>query len=134
MRPVVLLVEDAKESARLVFAALDGLFLELLHVDSIASAKTVLSQCKVSLVLLDQNLPDGTGVELIHWGNRSGLAQGGRPIPFLVYSSLPAVSGLKQTSPDFVLAGQLIKPVGAKSIRKRVTEALSSQGAVGTNL
>lgn len=68
----VLLLEDDPLVRRFVQAALDGMALELLTCGCLAEARETLSAQKVQLVLTDLHLPDGSGMDLLHWLREQG--------------------------------------------------------------
>lgn len=61
----VLIVEDEGDMCLLLNIILNGKEMELDHVKTIAAARTYLEQSKPDVVLLDNKLPDGFGVDFI---------------------------------------------------------------------
>jgi two-component system OmpR family response regulator len=61
----VLIIEDEGDMCLLLNILLDGKGLEVDHVQSIAAAEEYFLQEKPSLVLLDNRLPDGFGLDFI---------------------------------------------------------------------
>jgi two-component system, OmpR family, response regulator len=61
----VLIVEDEGDLCLLLNILLDGKGMEVEHVQSLAKAEEFLQQEHPSLVLLDNRLPDGFGVDFI---------------------------------------------------------------------
>jgi two-component system, OmpR family, response regulator len=61
----VLIVEDEGDLCLLLNILLDGKGMEVEHVQSLAKASAFLQQEEPSLVLLDNRLPDGFGVDFI---------------------------------------------------------------------
>lgn len=61
--PKVLLVEDTKETKRLVEQSI-GAFVELMWCENVASAWAAFAEESYDLVILDIELPDGDGVSL----------------------------------------------------------------------
>jgi DNA-binding response OmpR family regulator len=61
----VLIIEDEGDLCLLLNILLDGKGLEVDHVQSLAGAEEYLLQEKPSLVLLDNRLPDGFGIDFI---------------------------------------------------------------------
>src|SRR4051812_28135622 len=61
----VLIVEDEGDMCLLLNIMLTGEEMELEHVKSIAAAKQYLNTEKPSVVILDNKLPDGMGVDFI---------------------------------------------------------------------
>jgi DNA-binding response OmpR family regulator len=63
----VLVVDDDHELTSLVVEFLEGQGYDVLVAHSKAAAMTILERVTVSLVLLDLQLPDGNGAELMRW-------------------------------------------------------------------
>ncbi len=63
--PTILLVEDDPDDARVVFLAFEGLGAKIIHVRNGSDALEALQGQEVAACLVDQRLPDMTGVELI---------------------------------------------------------------------
>jgi two-component system, OmpR family, response regulator len=61
----VLIIEDEGDLCLLLNLLLDGEGMEVDHVQSLAKAEEYLLQEKPSLVLLDNRLPDGFGIDFI---------------------------------------------------------------------
>jgi DNA-binding response OmpR family regulator len=61
----VLIIEDEGDLCLLLNILLDGKGMEVEHVQSLAKAEEFLQQEQPSLVLLDNRLPDGFGVDFI---------------------------------------------------------------------
>lgn len=61
----VLIVEDEGDMCLLLNIILNGKEMELDHVKTIAAARTYLTTSKPDVVLLDNKLPDGFGVDFI---------------------------------------------------------------------
>jgi len=61
----VLIVEDEGEMCLLLNILLDDEEMELDHVKSLATASEYLSKEKPKVILLDNKLPDGFGIDLI---------------------------------------------------------------------
>jgi two-component system, OmpR family, response regulator len=61
----ILLVEDEGEMCLLLNLLLDKKEMEVDHVNSIAAAKKFLQKEQPTLILLDNRLPDGFGVDFI---------------------------------------------------------------------
>ncbi len=60
----ILLVEDTKEVHQMVQQALVGVSVELMWADGITKAKELLNANSFDLILLDIELPDGSGLNL----------------------------------------------------------------------
>lgn len=115
MKKSVLLVEDNVEICRLVTQAL-GDFVELLCVDTAASAKQVLSKKHFSLLLLDTKLPDESGIDFCR-NLREHEEFYDMPILFLTYQSevTEKVRSFEAGADDYIL-----KPVDPAELRARV--------------
>jgi two-component system, OmpR family, response regulator len=61
----VLIIEDEGDMCLLLNILLDGKGMEVDHVQSLAAAEEYLLQQKPSLILLDNRLPDGFGLDFI---------------------------------------------------------------------
>ena len=61
----VLIVEDEGDMCLLLNIILNGKEMELDHVKTIAAARTYLAKSQPDVVLLDNKLPDGFGVDFI---------------------------------------------------------------------
>ena len=61
----VLIIEDEGDMCLLLNILLNGKEMELEHVKTLAEAETYLQENKPSVVLLDNKLPDGFGVDFI---------------------------------------------------------------------
>ena len=61
----VLIIEDEGDLCLLLNLLLDGKGMEVDHVQSLAKAEEYLLQSAPSLILLDNRLPDGFGVDFI---------------------------------------------------------------------
>ncbi|MBA2746741.1 MAG: response regulator [Flavisolibacter sp.] len=61
----VLIIEDEGDMCLLLNILLDGKELDLDHVKSLASAEEYLLEGKPDVVILDNKLPDGFGVDFI---------------------------------------------------------------------
>ena len=61
----VLIVEDEADMCLLLNIILNGKDIQLDHVKSLAAAETYLQEEQPSVVLLDNQLPDGFGVDFI---------------------------------------------------------------------
>ena len=78
----ILHVEDDPDVVQVVAAVLEGVG-DVVRVASLAEARAALERDAFDLVLLDLDLPDGWGTDLIPWIARPG----GRPTPVLVFSA-----------------------------------------------
>jgi len=63
----VLIVEDEADMCLLLNILLDGKEMEVDHVKSLAKAQEYLSETSPDVVLLDNKLPDGFGVDFVQF-------------------------------------------------------------------
>ncbi len=63
----VLIIEDEGDMCLLLNILLNGKEMELEHVKNISSAQEYLSQQQPAVVILDNKLPDGFGVDFISY-------------------------------------------------------------------
>jgi two-component system, OmpR family, response regulator len=61
----VLIIEDEGDMCLLLNILLDGKEMELDHVKSLASARDYLKKTQPDVILLDNRLPDGWGIDFI---------------------------------------------------------------------
>jgi two-component system repressor protein LuxO len=117
-RPKVLLVEDDPTLSRLYVAYLERANVTPYHAASVAEAKTVLSEIRPSVVLLDLILPDGHGFEVLQ-----ALRDGESDAPVIVCTSggsiSSAVESMRAGAYDF-----LVKPFSPERLQVTLTNAL----------
>ncbi len=63
----VLIIEDEADMCLLLNILLDGKEMEIDHVKSLAKAKEYLTETAPDVVLLDNKLPDGFGVDFVQF-------------------------------------------------------------------
>lgn len=63
----ILIIEDEGEMCLILNLILDGMDMELDHVKTLQSASEYLQKEKPSVVILDNQLPDGLGVDFISY-------------------------------------------------------------------
>jgi two-component system, OmpR family, response regulator len=63
----VLIIEDEADMCLLLNILLDGKEMEIDHVKSLAKAQEYLSETSPDVVLLDNKLPDGFGVDFVQY-------------------------------------------------------------------
>ncbi len=63
----VLIIEDEADMCLLLNILLDGKEMEVDHVKSLAKAQEYLSETSPDVVLLDNKLPDGFGVDFVQF-------------------------------------------------------------------
>lgn len=67
----ILVIEDEGEMCLLLNLILDGQGMSVDHVNSLSAAKAFLEKEVPSLILLDNRLPDGLGVDFISYIKKS---------------------------------------------------------------
>ncbi len=67
----VLIIEDEGDICLLLNIMLKGKNIDLEHVNSLSGAKEYLSKTSPSLILLDNKLPDGFGMDFIQYIKRN---------------------------------------------------------------
>lgn len=96
---VVLLVEDEPPLRTIIARNLIARGHTLVAVDSVGDAITAMCTCLPHVILLDVNLPDGTGWEVLRW-----LRAVGHRVPTVVYSAVPlSQKRVAEFQPDAVL-------------------------------
>ncbi|MDE7245164.1 MAG: response regulator, partial [Oscillospiraceae bacterium] len=100
MKQILLLEDDAALGRGISFALENG----DIHVSlypTLAQARTALSAAAFDLLILDVNLPDGNGLELLWEVRRSGTAV---PVILLTANDLETdiVTGLESGADDYV--------------------------------
>ncbi|GAA3907544.1 response regulator [Actinoplanes auranticolor] len=128
--PRILLVEDEELNRTLVKAVLARARIaavrdaEVLDASTLASARTRLAAEDVDLILLDMNLPDGSGLALA-----SELAAGtvatGRPRPTVVAVTASVLPQDREAALQAGCDGFLDKPYAAADLVATVAEHLS---------
>ncbi|MHB2018399.1 MAG: response regulator [Candidatus Xenobia bacterium] len=106
----ILLVEDDPASRRLVLAVLEPIGYRVTATGSLAEARQALTRYVFDLVLLDLELPDGSGMELAH-----DIYHTGCPI-LIVTAYADQMSRLDRTRCDLTLT----KPVHVEQLRTTV--------------
>lgn len=114
----VLLVEDTESIARVYQGYLASQGLNFTHVSTLAAAQEALQRKLPSLILLDLNLPDSNGLELLRQLHDSGCS-----VPVIVITGHgsvdTAVEAMRLGAYDFVS-----KPVEARRLQVSVANAL----------
>ena len=121
----ILIVEDDRALGRGVALALgqEGRLLRTVH--TLAQAREELDRCAPDLVILDLNLPDGSGLELLALLRRRGRT----PVLILTANDLESdqVAGLELGADDYVT-----KPFSLAVLRARVSALLRRGGGDGS--
>ncbi|GBG13216.1 diguanylate cyclase [Novimethylophilus kurashikiensis] len=132
LKPInILLVEDNPGDVRLVKELLDedGERYNLVFADRLEEAIALLESQDITAILLDLQLPDGTGLETLH--AISAVAMG---VPIVVLSNIAderlAVQSVQHGAQDFLVKGhvnghQLMRSLSYAIERKRMEERLN---------
>lgn len=114
----ILLVEDSKEIYRMVSQSLVGPLLELDWASSLSEAESLLSKKSYEIILLDIELPDGSGLDLC---SKVQLESPEQPIFFLTsHDGLSEkVLGFSAGADDYIT-----KPFNPLELRARVEAKL----------
>jgi len=114
----ILIVEDDKELAQLLFEELDEAGYSLKTVDSAEAAAEQLKSWEPDLVISDLKLPDADGMSLLEWAKELYVQPG-----FLIitaFGSIPqAVDALKSGADDF-----LAKPLDLEHLKLSIDRIL----------
>ena len=117
-KPSCLIVDDETDIRELLVMTLERMDIETFSACCVEEAKTLLKQRSYGLCITDMRMPDGTGLDLLHYINQfhSGL-----PVAIITAhgSTENAVSALKAGAFDY-----LSKPISLKQLRPLVESAL----------
>ncbi|MCM0610996.1 sigma-54-dependent Fis family transcriptional regulator [Marinobacter sediminum] len=113
-----LIVDDEPDIRDLLEITLTRMGIKALTAPDITSARKLLGENNFHLCLTDMNLPDGNGIELVHWIQRYTPST---PVAVITaYGNMDtAIESLKAGAFDFVS-----KPVELPRLRELVTSAL----------
>jgi PAS domain S-box-containing protein len=123
----VLLVEDNQETLRYLTLMLKERNYNVVPVDRLSAALAAAEEAQFDLLISDIELPDGTGLELIH-----GLG-GGRTMPGIAISGFGSEEDL-QESARAGFAVHLTKPIDLNRLEsaiRRVTSRVATRTAAG---
>jgi two-component system response regulator PilR (NtrC family) len=122
MKPTALVVDDEPDIRELLSITLDRMDIAARSCPDIGSAKRALGREHFDVCLTDMRLPDGDGLELVHWIQHEAP---GTPVAVITAhgSVETAVKALKAGAFDFVS-----KPLDLNDLRKLVTAALKLKG------
>nr|WP_209881756.1 sigma-54 dependent transcriptional regulator [Azospirillum soli] len=108
--PLVLIVEDAQPLAVIYAKQLERGQFASLHADTLARARVLLPDAELAAVLLDLELPDGRGIDLLQ-----ELRDAGNNVPVVVVTAHgsveAAVEAMRAGADDF-----LTKPIEAERL------------------
>ena len=120
----IFLLEDDEALGRGITMALEGPERAVFRSGTLAEAEEILSRERFSLLILDVNLPDGSGLELL-----KQLRQRGDSVPVILLTAndleLDIVAGLELGADDYIT-----KPFSLAVLRARVNTQLRRGGAV----
>ena len=122
----ILVVEDQAATADLILEVLKGEGYEAQTVDSLAKARARLKKQPPELLILDRNLPDGDGVDLL-CEIREDEKLGSLPVIILTAKKEVAdkIAGLRVGADDYVA-----KPFNTEELVARVAAILRRAGKV----
>ena len=121
----ILLLEDDKALGRGVCLALKSGEVEVTLCDTLAQGRQVFQQAPFDLLILDVNLPDGSGLDLL----RQARLTGSVPVILLTTNDLETdiVAGLESGADDYIT-----KPFSLAVLRARVNVQLRRSAALGS--
>ena len=118
----IFLLEDDEALGRGITMALEGPERAVFRAGTLAEAEEILSRERFSLLILDVNLPDGSGLELL-----KQLRQRGDSVPVILLTAndleVDIVSGLELGADDYIT-----KPFSLAVLRARVNTQLRRGG------
>ena len=126
----VLLVEDNPDTLRYLTYILQKRNYNVVPVDRLSAALAAAAQAKFDLLISDIELPDGTGLELIH-----GLG-GGRTLPGIAISGFGSEEDMQQSA-GAGFAEHLTKPIDLNRLEsaiRRVTSPMATHPGQGDSV
>ena len=121
--PQIFLLEDDAALGRGIAMALSGPDRAVTQADTIARAREALAGAQFDLLILDVNLPDGSGLELLR-----ALRQSGDRTPAILLTAndleWDEVAGLEAGADDYIT-----KPFSLAVLRARVNAQLRREAA-----
>lgn len=122
-----LIVDDEPDIRDLLEITLSRMGIETLTAPDLTTARQLLEKLQPQLCLTDMNLPDGNGIDLVHWIQRHAPAT---PVAVITaYGNMDtAIESLKAGAFDFVS-----KPVELPRLRELVSSALKLSDAKPDN-
>jgi len=117
-KPTCLIVDDETDIRELLVMTLERMDIETYSACGVEEAKILLAQRPYGLCISDMRMPDGTGLDLLHYINQFHT---GLPVAIITAhgSAENAVSALKAGAFDY-----LSKPISLKQLRPVVESAL----------
>lgn len=124
----ILLVEDDRTLSNGIVLALKTEDTGFEQCYDLASAKTFLSKESYDLIILDLNLPDGNGLDLLHTFKHN-MKCIGTPIVILTANDLETdiITGLEMGADDYIT-----KPFSLAVLRARINAQLRKQNNMST--
>ena len=126
----VLLVEDNQETLRYLTLILQKRNYNVVPVDRLSAALAAAGEAQFDLLISDIELPDGTGLELMH-----GLG-GGRTLPGIAISGFGSEEDLQQSA-GAGFAEHLTKPIDLNRLEsaiRRVTSPVATRPGPGDSV
>ncbi len=126
----ILLVEDNVDTLRYLTLTLQKRNYNVVPVDRLSAALAAAGEAQFDLLISDIELPDGTGLELIH-----GLG-GGRTLPGIAISGFGSEEDVEQSAVAG-FAEHLTKPIDLNRLEsaiRRVTSALAIRPGTGDSV
>ena len=126
----ILLVEDNHDTLRYLTLTLQKRNYNVVPVDRLSAALAAAGEAQFDLLISDIELPDGTGLELIH-----GLG-GGRTLPGIAISGFGSEEDVEQST-GAGFAEHLTKPIDLNRLEsaiRRVTSALAIRPGTGDSV
>lgn len=122
----IMIVEDDKALLNGITLALKCADMEVVPCHNIKSAQTRLADVKFDLVILDINLPDGNGLDLLRELKKTSAM----PVIMLTANDMETdiVAGLEMGADDYIT-----KPFSLAVLRARVNTQLRKQTAKNSN-
>ena len=118
----IFLLEDDEALGRGITMALEGPERAVFRAGTLAEAEKILARERFSLLILDVNLPDGSGLELL-----KQLRQRGDSVPVILLTAndleVDIVAGLELGADDYIT-----KPFSLAVLRARVNTQLRRGG------
>jgi PAS domain S-box-containing protein len=115
----VLLVEDNQETLRYLTLILRKRNYNVVPVDRVSAARAAAGQSKFDLLISDIELPDGTGLELIH------DLGGGQTLPGIAISGFGSEEDLQQSA-GAGFAAHLTKPIDLNRLESAIRRVATS--------
>ena len=119
-RPLVLIVEDDPVTARLILSVVQRLGCFHGSASSLEEARRFLQLWPADAVILDLNLPDGSGLEVL----RTLRSEGWRPEPAVLVSSGISCRDTVQAALDEGVRDFVLKPVDGNELAVRLGRVL----------